>query len=193
MQSLVVLVTRTQSGDGQAEVELFDRLRPYIRALVNSDDCVPSGSQRQLDGSDLTQSVLLRIAMSLADFRGTTDPELRAWIRSIVRHQSINLLRRAKRVATLEFNGAHAPQNGHPLADDSTPSEKLIRSERVHRLAEALERLPDEQRDAIRWRHLENLSLEEVGRRLGNRSRGAVAQLIRRGIVRLNEILNRDD
>jgi RNA polymerase sigma-70 factor (ECF subfamily) len=73
--------------------------------------------------------------------------------------------------------------------EESTPLRKAVRSEQLARLAEALLRLPDNQRQAVELHHLQRLSLDAVGRRLG-RSREAVAGLVFRGLKTLRALLS---
>ncbi len=63
-----------------------------------------------------------------------------------------------------------------------------MRHEQAIRLAEALARLPEDQRLVIELHHLQGLSLEDVVRRLG-RTEAAIAGLLRRGRRKLREIL----
>jgi RNA polymerase sigma-70 factor (ECF subfamily) len=56
-------------------------------------------------------------------------------------------------------------------------------------LAEALLRLPDDQRQAIELHHLQGLPLAETGRCL-SRSREAVAGLVYRGLKALRALLS---
>jgi RNA polymerase sigma-70 factor, ECF subfamily len=78
------------------------------------------------------------------------------------------------------------------LADDrSTPSQQAIRHEQLLALAEALDALPDDQRQAVELHHLNGCSVAEVGARLG-RSHASVAGLLRRGIKALRERMTRD-
>jgi RNA polymerase sigma-70 factor (ECF subfamily) len=58
----------------------------------------------------------------------------------------------------------------------------------VVRLAEALERLPDDQRTAVELHHLKGRPLAEVAEALG-RKKGAVATLLFRGMTRLRKEL----
>jgi DNA-directed RNA polymerase specialized sigma24 family protein len=54
---------------------------------------LPAGAQTQVDPSDLAQNVLIRVDRALADYRGSSDPEFHAWIKTILRNQAIDVLR----------------------------------------------------------------------------------------------------
>jgi RNA polymerase sigma-70 factor, ECF subfamily len=74
------------------------------------------------------------------------------------------------------------------VREESTPCRKAARREQLARLAQALLRLPDDQRLAVELHHLQGLSLVDVGRRL-DRSREAVAGLVFRGLKCLRTLL----
>jgi RNA polymerase sigma-70 factor (ECF subfamily) len=74
----------------------------------------------------------------------------------------------------------------------SSPSQKAIRGEEAQQLAQALAVLPDDQRDAVRLRHLEGWALADIARHLG-RSPAATAGLIKRGMQVLRRRLRRDE
>ena len=63
-----------------------------------------------------------------------------------------------------------------------------LSGEELLRLAEALDSLPEAQREALTLHHLRNWTLEDVGRHLG-RSPAAVAGLIKRGLKQLRLLL----
>jgi RNA polymerase sigma-70 factor, ECF subfamily len=69
-------------------------------------------------------------------------------------------------------------------ADQSSPSQRAEHAEQALRLAEALEQLPDAQREALVMQYWQGLSLAEIGLQLG-RSPEAVAGLIKRGLKHL--------
>ena len=73
-------------------------------------------------------------------------------------------------------------------ADQSSPSGRAERHEELLRLAAALTALPDDQRRAVEMHHLEGRPLAEVAAELG-RSKGAVAQLLFRGLKKLRELM----
>ncbi len=75
-------------------------------------------------------------------------------------------------------------------ADQTSPSSVIARSEALHALHVALASIPEDQREAIRLRHLEGKSLEEAAEAMG-RSRDAVRGLVQRGKLSLEEAMSR--
>jgi RNA polymerase sigma-70 factor (ECF subfamily) len=73
-------------------------------------------------------------------------------------------------------------------ADDSSPSQRVLWEERMLELAEALARLPEDQRTALELRYLEGLSVAEICGRMG-RGTSSVANLLYRGLKALRERL----
>ena len=77
-------------------------------------------------------------------------------------------------------------------ANLTTPSQKAIRGEQANRLAQALAALPDDQREAVRLRHLEGWPLDDIARHLG-RTPAATAGLIKRGMKALRRRLHESE
>jgi RNA polymerase sigma-70 factor (ECF subfamily) len=73
-------------------------------------------------------------------------------------------------------------------ADQSSPPEQAARQEQMLRLAEALARLPEDQRRAVELRHLRGGTVGEVATQM-DRSKEAVAKLLLRGVARLRQLL----
>lgn len=68
------------------------------------------------------------------------------------------------------------------------PSAEAAHQEELLRLADALSRLPDDQRAAVEMHHLHGCSVLEVSDQL-NRTEASVAGLLRRGLKRLRELM----
>jgi RNA polymerase sigma-70 factor (ECF subfamily) len=167
----------------------LDHYRDYLRLLsrVGLD-----GRLRTLaDSSDVVQQTLLKAHERIGQFRGTCESELLAWLRAILANHLADLSRRAGQPhwrarqsleAALEDSSARLESW---LADEHpTPGEQVQRREQLVLLAEALGRMPADQRTAIELHHLEGCSVVEVGRRMG-RSAGSVAGLLHRGLKAL--------
>src|SRR5262249_52794144 len=150
-----------------------------------------------IEPSDVVQQTLLEAHQNLAQFRGQSEAELAAWLRQILAHNLADALRargRAKRdVARQRSLEAALEESSGRLeawlaADQSSPSQRADRNEQVLRLAQALAQLPEPQREAVVWRHLEGRSLADIARHLG-RTQAAVVGLLQRGLKNLRGIL----
>jgi RNA polymerase sigma-70 factor (ECF subfamily) len=73
-------------------------------------------------------------------------------------------------------------------AEQSSPSQQVIRYEQFFYLAEALSQLPEDQQRAIELHHLKNLSIGEVAEHMA-RTKPAVMGLLFRGLKKLRELL----
>ena len=69
-------------------------------------------------------------------------------------------------------------------SDQTSPSQKVAKGELLHRLAEGMEALPEDQRTAIELRQLAGYTVNEVAEAMG-RSPASVAGLLRRGLKAL--------
>ena len=67
-----------------------------------------------------------------------------------------------------------------------SPSARAMRSEDAVQLAQAMEKLPADQREAVRLRHLEGWQISRIAETLG-RSEEASAGLIKRGMAKLRQ------
>src|SRR5947209_8472683 len=164
----------------------LERFRAYLRLLARLQ--LDPRLKGKLDASDVVQQTLLQAFQALSQFRGQSDAELAAWLRQILAHNLANAVRdlgRAKRDVGRErsleaaLDASSVRLEGWLAAEQSSPSQRAERNEELLRLAEALDALPEAQREALTLHHLRNWTLEDVGRHLG-RSPAAVAGLIKR-------------
>jgi RNA polymerase sigma-70 factor, ECF subfamily len=151
----------------------------------------------KLDASDVVQEALLRAHQAKGQFRGDNPAAMKAWLRQILTRTLLDAVRdlgRAKRDAGRERSlDAAVAESSCRLAEflaaeQSSPSAPARRHEQVVLLADALARLPDDQREAVLLKHAQGLSVAEVCARTG-RSPAAVAGLLRRGLERLRHAL----
>jgi RNA polymerase sigma-70 factor (ECF subfamily) len=175
---------------------MLERFRDYLRLLARAQ--LPAQVRSKIDPSDLVQQTLLRAYQGLEAFRGRSAAEQAAWLRQILAHNLANAVRdltRDRRDVGLErsleasLNESSSRLENWLAADQSSPSQQAARNEQLLRLASGLDRLPDDQREALLLKHMQGLSLAEIGERLG-RTRAAVASLLRRGLKGLREHLH---
>ncbi len=173
----------------------LERYREYLRLLARLQ--LDPRLQSKMDSSDLAQQTLLKAHENLDQFRGRTEGELAAWLRTILARTVANELvrfRLAKRDVALERSLEAAVEESSSrleawlAADQTPPSEQAIRHEQLLHLAEALARLPEDQCEAVELHHLRGLTVAEIAGQSG-RTRAAVAGLIRRGLEKLRELL----
>src|SRR5262249_28846626 len=72
------------------------------------------------------------------------------------------------------------------VADQSTPGRILEASEQAVELAQALDRLPEAQRQALVLQHWQAWTLQQIAEHMG-KTRVAVAGLLKRGLKQLRE------
>jgi len=146
-----------------------------------------------MDASDIVQETLLEAHEGRRRFRGESPRELLAWLRQILAHNIANAVRdhrRAKRDVELERSleaglGESSLKLGAIVAgSEASPSEEVARHEELLRLAEAVESLPEEQRDAVVQRYFQGRTLAAVSETAGC-SKYVVTQRLRKAMERL--------
>jgi RNA polymerase sigma-70 factor (ECF subfamily) len=180
----------------QSEPQLPDgrlvRYREYLRVLARLQ--LDLRLQAKLDASDVVQQTLLKAQKNLDQFRGTSDGELAAWLRTILANTLTDAARKFQREVTSEralvetLDESSARLEAWLAADGSAPSEQAARHEQVLRLADALAQLPDDQRIVIELRYLKETSVGDIAQLL-DKTEPAVAGLLRRGLQKLRELL----
>jgi RNA polymerase sigma-70 factor (ECF subfamily) len=153
--------------------------------------------QQKLDAADLVQETLLQAYEKLWQFRGRTELELAAWLRTILENTLAMAARRFQAGARDIARERSLPtrlvetQTGRSLrvpAPLPSPDEYVLRQEQLQHLAEALRQLPRDQRLAIQLHYLEGQSLIEVAQQM-RRSKQAVVGLLFRGLRGLRRLL----
>jgi RNA polymerase sigma-70 factor (ECF subfamily) len=180
---------------------LEDRLgefRSYLRVLAGMQ--LDPLLRKRIDPSDIVQQTLLQAHRAAHQFRGTSDAELAGWLRQILAHELAHQLRdhrRAKRDVARERSIQESVEASSirleklVAADGPRPDDAAARNERARRLASALSELPESQREAIELHYWHHWTLEQIGNKQ-ERSKSAVAGMIRRGLKGLKEQLDDD-
>jgi RNA polymerase sigma-70 factor (ECF subfamily) len=149
----------------------------------------------QIDPADLVQQTLLKAHEKWGQFRGSGEAELAAWLRAILANYLADSIRKldrgeGERECSLEVALEHssARLNRWLAAEQSSPSQRAVRQEQLLSMAKALAQLPDDQRQALEMKHLQDLPVTEISRLMG-RSPASVAGLLRRGLKALRGLL----
>jgi RNA polymerase sigma-70 factor (ECF subfamily) len=182
------------STDDQQAWEL-ERFRDYLRLLARLQ--LDGRLQAKLDASDVVQQTLLQAHEHQDQFRGRTDAELVGWLRTILANTLAAAARRfgadardlgRERVLQDSLAESSARLENWLAADQSSPSERVMRVEELVRLAGALAQLPADQREVIELHHLKGWPVAEVAASM-SRTKPAVMGLLFRAQQKLRELL----
>jgi RNA polymerase sigma-70 factor (ECF subfamily) len=169
------LMARAQDGDRAAYRALLTAVEPYVRSIaIKYLRC--SG-----DLEDAVQDVL----MTVHSIRQTYDPTrpFGPWLVAIAHRRIIDQLRRQIR------RGSRETELSTEHETFAAPAAKLFteRSDEIA-LVDAIDKLPPDQRDAIRMMKLEEMSLKEASQASG-RSISALKVATHRAIRNLRKLL----
>jgi RNA polymerase sigma-70 factor (ECF subfamily) len=174
---------------------VLERYRDYLHLLARLQ--LAPRLRAKLDASDIVQQTLLAAHEHREQFRGRTEAELAGWLRTILantlaasaRHfaaEARDLGREQAVRASLDESSARL--EAWLAADESTPSQCVMREEELVRLAGALARLPAEQREAIELHHLKGCPITEVAAVM-KRTKSSVMGLLFRGQKKMRQLL----
>lgn len=190
------LLLQAQRGGDAARGALLDRYRAYLELLAQVE--IGRRLRTKVDTADVVQETFLEAHRAFDSFRGTEPGEFAAWLRGILAIRVSLLVRhylgtqgrdiRREQALAVNFDQSSRAIDGGLVALQSTPSEQAVRREQGVMLADALNRLPEEYRDVIILRHLEELTFPEVAERMG-RSIDSVQKLWVRGLARLKQLM----
>jgi RNA polymerase sigma-70 factor (ECF subfamily) len=145
--------------------------------------------QGRIDPSDLVQQTLLKAHEKQDQFRGKSDAERLAYqmadaLRKFRRQQG-----NRERSIEEALEASSARLDAWLAAEQASPSERIVDQERLLEMAEAMAKLPEDQRTALELRHLQGLSVPAAAARM-NKSPSAVASLLYRGMKSLRAMMN---
>jgi RNA polymerase sigma-70 factor (ECF subfamily) len=182
------------TGPQDANQEL-ERFREYLGLLARLQ--LGSRLQGKVDLSGVVQQTLLEAHQALGRFRDQSEDRKAAWLRRILANNLRDEVRKLgaavrdvarERSLEAELEESSSRLEAWLAADQSSPSQQVMRQERLLALADALTQLPPEQRQAVELHHLRGWPLAEVAREM-NRSKGAVAALLFRSLKKLRTLL----
>jgi RNA polymerase sigma-70 factor (ECF subfamily) len=184
-------------SDAHSEAEqALHGYRNYLRFQVRV--LVSPGLRHHLDLSGVINETLLKAWQAWDRFHGWGEDERTAWLRTVLVNQLKDEIaklhaqcRDVRRNRSLEaaLEESSARLAAVLAAPQSSPSEAAERREQEQRLAEALERLPEAQREALLLQRWHGWSLEQIAEHMG-RTPGAVAGLLHRALKQLKQELH---
>jgi RNA polymerase sigma-70 factor (ECF subfamily) len=168
-------------GEPDARGFLLERLRPRIVLWLTAR--MSPKLRARVDPEDVAQQVLWEVHKGLDGFQGREPRRFLSWVFTIADHQIKD---------EADYHGAQKRQR-RPLQTftQTSPSLMAARKEQIVEVREAIEELPEDYREVIRLRRLEELDYELVAELMGRQSTNAVRVLYCRALKALAEILKK--
>ena len=189
------LIQLAQQGSAESLGELLRRYRSYLKVLASTR--IPSFVQGRAGSSDLVQEVCLQAHQSILQFRGSSEGEFLAWLRSILASHLNRILeqhldadkRDLRREVSLHALAESLDRSSFSLEtlliDRSPPPGSRLEQEDVLAvLSDELSMLSGDHQQVLMLRHIEGLTFPKVAEQMG-RSQGAVRMLWFRAIDQL--------
>ena len=170
------LARRLVAGDESAFdaffAEYFPRLYRFACARLGDDDAA----------EDVSQTTLIKALAKMSTYRG--ESALFTWLCTFCRHEISTWLERAGKQGTAvsladDEHATRAALDAIAMLARDDPGEAYQREELSRRVHAALDYLPNRYADALSWKYMEGMSVDEIGRRLGVGYKAAESLLTR--------------
>lgn len=173
-----VLIERARHGD----VSAFEALVRAHQAVAFRAAWIASGGTD--DAEDAAQEAFMKAFAALPRFQAGA--AFRPWLLAIVANEARNRRRSADRRVALALRAPQAAVAGEPF--EASPEAAALATEQRTALLEAIERLPEQDREVITFRYLLELSEAETAAALGVPT-GTAKSRLSRAMDRLRGVL----
>ena len=171
------IIARARRGDADAFEQLVAAYRNQVFRLALRM------CGNEADADEVAQEAFLSAWKGLPNFRG--ESRFSTWLYQLTTHAAIDLMRREKRQAAAE------DIDGITAADDGPSTQQQVeRAETRREVRSALMQLPEEYRQVLLLRFMQELSYEEIGQAL-KLPEGTVKSRLNRAKAQLKDILSR--
>jgi len=197
--SVARCIRLAREGQTEALGQIVSAYRNYLRLIAST--CFERELRGKADPSDVVQDALIKVSENFHQFRGATERELLAWMRTILAHLLTDLHRRFQSGAERDVGRERSLEGivdrsslaleGFLKSREDSPSTRERNREQSVILADALARLSPDDREVITMRSLLELPWDEVALRMG-RSTDAVRMLWTRAVRHLGDELKED-
>lgn len=185
------MVRRAQDGDELACSDWINRWRDYLLLIANQS--LEPSLQVRVAPSDIVQQSMLDAQQNLAKFKGTTEAEFQTWLKRILKNNITDARRgqlsqkRGGRQRHVDlFDSTIQPTISDPQA---TPQTHALLDERKRIVEQAMEKLPDTERDVIRRKTWDEQSFASIAKELG-RTENEIRRIWYRAIIKLQETMS---
>ena len=161
------LVQAARNGCDIALSEIISRLQGYLLLIANGE--MRENVQAKFGASDIVQNSLLEAHAGIDRFKGSTEAEMRAWLKQIVIH---NLADEGRRYISTQARSVNRERSletlATPLGTENSGIGKAIElaSDKL-KLAEAVSALSARQQRVVEGRHRYGYSFKEIATQIG--------------------------
>jgi len=159
------IIAMVLSGDVNAFEMIVKRYEKMIYNLALTK------TQNRENAQDLSQECFLRAYKMLRSYR--TDSAFSTWIYRICQNLISDFYRKNKKMKTVSLSISDDGYGDDEIKEkdiadyDSEPSEQIIREEKIKKIREIINSLPEDLKEMIVLRDLQNLSYTEISEMLG--------------------------
>lgn len=180
---VVRLLCAVQQGSQSQLGPLLDLYRGFLLDQAGKE--LSSDVAVKASPSDVVQDTMLEATRAFAEFRGTTEIQLRAWLQQILSRKVIDTFRHYREVSKRDISREVPFQESMGFQRDprespqkhNTPFGQAVVVEKYQHLLQALQQLNAEDRLVIDLRMFQKKGFEEVGQVLGKSSDAARMQV----------------
>ena len=170
--TVVRLIIRAEGGDFEAFGELYsiylDRIYRYVFYQVKD----------RMTAEDITEEVFVKAWQAIGSCKGK-EATFSAWLYRIAHNHMINTLRKKQKITSIETKN---------LVDDSNPEIEIETALDHQELLATIAGLPQNQKEVIILKFIEEMDNREISRVLGKRE-GAIRILQMRALTNLRQKL----
>lgn len=184
------LLKHALAGDKAAMGSLLQGYRPLLAAMAREQ--LPGDLKPRIGESDVVQASCLSAIRSFENFVGNEPAEFIAWLKTI-HQQNLKDIKRDHigRENRSIHRETHDPDLLIPDGNQRTASGWTILHEDRQAVLAALSKLPQNQAQVIRMRHMDGMKLKQIAEEI-QRTPAAVAGLLKRGLKTLREQFDND-
>jgi RNA polymerase sigma-70 factor, ECF subfamily len=172
-------IAAAMSGDAAARWRALEACRDYLQLVVRRGHWSRQGGRSAT--SDLIQETIMGAWRNFSRFQGRTPAQLRAWMKAILVHASLNARRRPQEARIESVAGV-----GDVPGTSTSPSQAADKNASRAAVDAALAVLPQRSRRAVHMRLWDRRSFAEIGAELGI-SEDAARMLYGRALANLRE------
>jgi RNA polymerase sigma-70 factor (ECF subfamily) len=175
------LIQRLQQRDSQAMADLYDRYGKLIYSIIRRT--VRSAATAE----DLTQETFLRVWNRIHTFsheRGN----LQGWLITVARNRAFDYLRSCQTSVALATSNLDDLERAGHFYVEVDQSDRIAKQSAV---TQALNLLPEEQREVIELTHYDGMTQSEIAARLG-KPLGTVKGLVRGALKKLRNAMTEE-